>query len=124
MKLSRLSAVLAKGDDGKLYFKCPGCNALHGVNCGEGLGEEFVFDGNVDAPTFSPMLRFGMRGGGISLDPSLEQKVMIVNHGKCRMYVTRGKIQFSDDSTNWYKGRVVGMVALDIVDEDIVDGTN
>jgi len=127
VKLTRLSAVLAKGDDGKLYFKCPGCSMLHGINCGEGLGDEYIFDGNVDAPSFSPMLKFGGRvgrGGGISIDPTRPDKMLIVNHGVCRMYVTRGNIQFSEDSTNWYKGRVVGMRALEIEDEDVNDGTN
>lgn len=50
----RLSRVLAKAKDDSLFFECPGCDMIHGISHGEGVGPRWGWNGDVEKPTFTP----------------------------------------------------------------------
>ena len=53
---TRLSRVLAKAKEGDLFFRCPGCDMVHGISTGKGPGPRWGYNGNAEAPTFTPSL--------------------------------------------------------------------
>ncbi len=52
--MSRLSRLLRGAQNGGLLFRCPGCKCAHQVTVGEGSGPRWGYNGNSDAPTFTP----------------------------------------------------------------------
>ena len=50
---TRLSRALAKSEDDRLFFECPGCQMVHGISHGPGPGPRWGWNGNVDKPTFT-----------------------------------------------------------------------
>jgi len=74
---------------------CPGCGYTHSF-WDDG---RWTFDGNFDAPTFSPSLM---------LDP--------IENGwpkRCHTFVKAGRIQFLDDCSHELKGQTVDMVDVE-----------
>lgn len=55
---SKLRAV----SDGGLMFWCGGCQDFHNVKTGEGEGPRWAFNGDTEAPTFTPGIRFAKDG--------------------------------------------------------------
>lgn len=64
---------------------CPGCGMSHVFD------SRWTFNGNFEAPTFSPSLRASWP------------------EGQCHFFVTDGKIIFCDDSTHDKKGTTVDL---------------
>lgn len=94
------SKLLSMGNS--IYFHCPGCNMLHPYRVkGEVSEPMWVWNENVDRPTFSPSLLVNPG------DPS----------STCHLFVTDGKIQYCSDSFHDLKGKTVEMV--DIPEPDI-----
>ena len=52
----KLSDVLEESN-GTLFFECPGCKMLHGVNINRPNSPNWSWDGNKSKPTFSPSVR-------------------------------------------------------------------
>ena len=71
-----------KTKDGKIMFKCPGCNGIHSIT--EDIWE---FNGDMENPTIRPSI----------LNP----------HAVCHSYVTDGEIEFLNDSTHDLAGEIV-----------------
>jgi hypothetical protein len=71
-----------------LMHWCPGCNARHIINVEKPLpnGAKWTWDGNVDAPTFSPSIN-------------------IV--GQCHYFIRNGMIEFCGDSAHELAGQTV-----------------
>lgn len=80
-------------------FWCPGCEDLHQVRIKTDSGcvkdPVWGFNGNVEAPTFTPSVR--VRYGGE------EPRV-------CHFFVKAGKIEFLNDCTHALAGQTVDMV--------------
>lgn len=76
-------------------FWCPGCEGFHGfrIRPHERFADEPVwhFDGNLEAPTFSPSLR--VRGSG--------------GRTLCHLFVRDGKIEYCADSPHALAGKTV-----------------
>ena len=72
-----------------IAFWCPGCDGVHVVKISPG---GWTFDGNTDAPTFSPSIL--VTGG--SNDKS-----------RCHSFVRAGKIEFLSDCTHALAGTTV-----------------
>jgi len=75
-------------------FWCPACKCGHGVWTTNTKGANWTFDGNFEAPTFSPSL--------------------LIHHGKdgkeiCHVVVSAGVINYCSDCTHEFKGRSVPM---------------
>lgn len=84
-------------------YWCPGCESMHVLPTdarGQSNGHKWTFDGNVDAPTFSP-------------------SVHVV--GQCHSFVRAGRIEYLTDCTHALAGQTVDMVDLDKVDPEYWD---
>ncbi|MFV9651671.1 DUF6527 family protein [Pseudomonas citrulli] len=93
--LRKVSRCLAQAEEDRLYFSCPGCDIAHGVSHGNGPGPRWGWNGNVEAPTFTPsiLVRYTWSDG-----PRV-----------CHSFVTGGRIQFLDDCTHHLAGRTVDL---------------
>lgn len=99
--LVKISRVLARGDGGQIFFECPGCDMPHGIPVGPGSGPRWEWDGNADAPSFSPSIKVDYDWG-----PD-KQKVV------CHFFVKSGEIQFLNDCTHDLAGKTIKMVDFD-----------
>ena len=99
--LRKVSQCLAQVEEDRLYFECPGCGIAHGISHGAGVGPRWGWNGNLDAPTFTPsiLVRYTWSGG-----PRV-----------CHSFVTGGRIQFLEDCTHHLAGQTVDL--LDWEDE-------
>lgn len=83
----------------KLYgysFPCPGCGHPH-VFYVSGL-MTWTFDGNMEAPTFTPSL---LNSCDTHINPKLR---------RCHLNLTAGKLQFHPDCTHGLAGQTVDML--------------
>jgi len=86
---------------------CPACEEFHG-GATEG---RWSFNGNHDAPTFTPS--FLVRA---ALDPETGKPAMRVCEtveGRCHTFVRAGKIEYLGDCTHKLAGQTVEMVPLE-----------
>lgn len=111
-----LSKKLRAGEGGALTFWCPGCKDYHTVRHGTGPGPRWGWNGNADAPTFTPsvLVRSGHNVPGC--DPEFCWCTYNAEHpddpapfacGICHSFVTDGQIQFLSDSTHELAGQTV-----------------
>lgn len=94
--MKRLSKVLAKSGDGSFWFWCPACQKAVRL-----FGWEF--DGNVEAPTFSP--------SALSTTTNMGGRLPIVQN-VCHSFIRSGKIEFLSDCTHELKGQTVDLPEL------------
>ncbi len=101
------------GAPGESYwFWCPGCDTNHRfvVKLAEGdPGPLWSFDGNLEAPTFSPSLL-------CNSDATPEDVALGVH--RCHLYLKAGMVQYLGDCTHEYAGKTIP------VQEDQWEGTN
>lgn len=111
----RLSEVLRSGENPKaggrvLIFYCPACKENHAINIeGDDTKEpQWVFNGNVKSPTFTPSVRVsGMMPSDIPgefNDPSKDKPF------QCHFFITDGNIVYCGDCTHELSGKIVPMV--------------
>jgi hypothetical protein len=92
--------------DGTTYtFWCPGCSLIHTFNTNRPDGRHpcWVFDGNMEHPTFSPPLRIRGRLNHKGRYPESGANDM------CHSFVVAGKIQFFGDCTHKLAGQTVDL---------------
>lgn len=116
--MSQVSAKLRSGEGGILMFWCPGCKELHQVRVGQnGWG----FNGNHDAPTFTPSVLVTSGHFVSSHKPGdncwCTYKERIGEDPgfkcfRCHTFVTDGKIQFLSDCTHALAGQTVPLPDL------------
>ncbi len=109
--MSALSSKLRKASDGKLMFRCPGCNELHGVAVGGGPGPRWSWNGDAELPTFSPSILVTWNEPSDKEeefdDPAMDRKMI------CHSFVTDGVIRFLTDCTHALAGTSVEIPDLD-----------
>jgi len=91
-------------DDAHLVIFCPGCNEAHVTD------QRWKFNGNFDAPTFTPSLhcRTGHYVTGQSIaDCNICQNEPTLRCRVCHSFITDGRIQFLGDSTRALAGQTV-----------------
>ena len=97
--------ILRTGEDGALFFNCPGCGERHMVRTGAGAGPRWGFNGDYDRPTFTPsVLVTWSEPSDVPEefdDTSKDQKKV------CHSFVTDGHIQFLGDCTHALAGQTV-----------------
>ncbi|AYO80099.1 DUF6527 family protein [Sphingobium yanoikuyae] len=103
--MGALSPVLRGAEDGGLLFFCPGCRAVHGIKAGAGNGPRWGYNGNPDAPTFTPSV---LVTTGRAVDPNFKEEPGDPP-AICHSFVTDGKIQFLADSTHALAGQTVDL---------------
>lgn len=112
-----LSPILERADD-QLFFLCPGCEMLHGVNVNRSKsGPGWDWNGDANKPTFSPSIlcRSYYWTPRADLDPEVAR---LVREGKltqtkvdtvCHSFITDGRIEFLSDCTHALAGQTVGL---------------
>lgn len=105
--MSRLSRVLRGSTDNGLIFWCPGCDGAHAIQHGAGSGPRWGWNGDVDAPTFTPSVLVTWSepsdNPGEFDDTSKDVKKA------CHSFVTDGRIQFLGDCTHALSGQTVDL---------------
>lgn len=74
---------------------CPGCKWMHVIPTdarGQANGHKWTFDGNMDAPTFSPSIN-------------------VV--GQCHYFIRAGRIEYCSDSKHSLAGQIVDLPDLE-----------
>ena len=109
--MGMISRKLRSVEGGGLMFWCPGCDGAHMVRVGEGDGPRWGYNGNPEAPTFTPSIlvrgtrpitdeehRLIMSGTAVKTEPTV-----------CHSFVTAGRIQFLADCTHDLAGFTVDL---------------
>ena len=91
--MSAFGTKLRRLEGGKVGFWCPGCSCAHWVGVESPASPIWGFNGNGDAPTFTPSVL--VRQGR--------------NNGVCHSFVTDGRIQFLGDCTHSLAGQTVDL---------------
>lgn len=93
-------------------YWCPGCGYAHVIHHGPGEGPRWNWDGNADAPTFSPSV---LVKTGRAVDPSF-----VPEEGDppeiCHSFVRGGKIEFLSDCCHSLAGQTVPLPERWVVD--------
>lgn len=103
-----------------VLFHCPGCKTGHQVRVDPDFGSVWGYNGNPDAPTFTPsILVRGVRidGGDEEIERIIdnyklpeEREAMLADkriNTVCHSFVTDGQIQFLGDCTHALAGQTV-----------------
>jgi len=103
-----MSAVILPIEDGapfNHFFRCPGCNADHGINTNPANGRPlWSLSGPPERPTISPSIL--VRGG------YYDHVAQIDKVGVCHSFVRDGQIQFLSDCTHALAGQTVALPVL------------
>jgi hypothetical protein len=97
--MAALSKKLRSLEGGRVMFWCPGCDGAHQVSVGEGSGPRWRYNGNPEAPTFTPSINVTYNGPDAGVDGAPP--------AVCHSFVTDGRIQFLDDCTHALAGQTV-----------------
>lgn len=81
-------------------YWCQGCNQRHQVTVN--ANGTWVWNGDVNAPTFSPSVKVTWTVGRIEMKPQC-----------CHSFVRDGRIEFLSDCTHAFSGQTVDMVEVD-----------
>lgn len=103
----RLSKILAKSN-GNIFFECPACETPHGINCGDGHGQVWSWDGDANKPTFSPSLLVTFTQYD---KPATSKKK---KEHVCHSFVKGGQIQYLNDCTHELAGKTVDIPEWEI----------
>lgn len=107
--MSALSKILRDSADGRLSFRCPGCDRWHGINVGEGTGPRWTWNGSVEKPTFTPSILVTYPAKPDANEDFKEWRTARV----CHSFVTDGRIQFLGDCTHALAGQTVDVPDFD-----------
>lgn len=119
--MTHLSHVLREVAPGQIAFWCPGCKTSHTIQHGEGSGPRWGWNGNAEAPTFTPSVleRSGHYVPGHESGPCWctyydehPDEVRDFACGICHTFVTNGQIQFLGDCTHALAGQTVSMLGF------------
>ena len=91
--MRKLSSILMLGEDGKLWFKCPGCRSRHAIPVNKDKRPHWEWNGDITKPTFTPSINVTWEDG--------DEKY------QCHSYVRDGTIQYLGDCTHDLAGKTV-----------------
>lgn len=113
-----MNAKLLRLEGGLLSFYCPGCKCSHGFD------SRWTFDGNMEAPTFSPSLLVGPNwripdGWDFDTAPRDEKGELLLGPDgvhvlgafevRCHSFVRAGRIEYLGDCTHELAGKTIPM---------------
>lgn len=87
-------------------FWCPGCDGAHMVRVGEGPGPRWGYNGNPNAPTFTPSINVTYNGTDAG---KLQNDGRRAPSSVCHSFVTDGRIQFLSDCTHELASQTVDL---------------
>lgn len=88
---------------------CPGCEEMHAIAT-DGpnyCGARWTFDGNLDAPTFSPSIN-------ISSPEHMFEDGVKIEAERCHYFLKAGQLQFMGDSTHALSGKTIPLPPLPV----------
>lgn len=93
-------------------FECPGCKCSHLIWTAPPHpgGPKWIFNGDIDKPTFSPSLLIGWNYGDKQF--------------RCHSFIKDGMIQFLSDCTHELAGKTVDMIEIIDNTEDNKSNSN
>lgn len=106
-----LSAKLMQAN-GSIFFHCPGCKKVHGFRVTT-PGDNWSYNGNPAAPTFSPSLLVSSHSWTPPVTPEnlgewrRNPWPQVRIETGCHSFVTDGQIQFLSDCTHALAGQTV-----------------
>ena len=103
----RLSTKLLQVTDGIVAHWCPACEKHHQIWVGR--PQDWTFDGNVDAPTFSPSVKVTYNGKDADQIWPGERRAP---SACCHYFIRAGQIEFCGDSTHELAGQTVPLPDL------------
>lgn len=108
--MSLLSPVLRGAENGRLIFRCPGCNASHQIAVGEGPGPRWGYNGNAESPTFTPSVLVTYPANPHAGDDFAEWRTTRI----CHSFVIDGQMQFLSDCTHALAGKTVPLARFNV----------
>lgn len=96
--MARLSAKLRSIEGGLIGYWCQGCDSCHVIRVG-GDGAGWTFDGNADAPTFSPSVLVTYSGADTGHDDAPPER--------CHTFIRGGMVEFLGDCTHALAGQTL-----------------
>ncbi|MCW5648340.1 MAG: ammonia monooxygenase [Ramlibacter sp.] len=118
--MGQLSRFLRSLEGGGMMYWCQGCKSTHAVNVGQGPGPRWGYNGNPDAPTFTPSVLVtwyeptaegeAMMDRGDPLPPGMKRypgKDMV-----CHTFIRDGRVQFLSDCTHELAGQTLDLPEL------------
>lgn len=117
--MSQLSKKFRSIEGGKLGYWCQGCDMLHMVRVGDGVGPQWGWNGDLEKPTFTPsVLVKWEQGEPPATTPEIRAKIRageIVQtrvQKVCHTFITEGMVQFLGDCTHQYAGQTLPLPDL------------
>lgn len=104
---------LRRLEGGQVAFWCPGCDCMHAPGVAPPASPIWGFNGNWDAPTFTPsvLVRSRQWTPPVTFDNLAEYKrapwPQVEKEAVCHSFVTDGHIQFLGDCTHALAGQTV-----------------
>lgn len=123
--MGQLSAKLRSVEGGRYAYWCQGCEEMHMV------GPGWTFDGNVDAPTFSPSVLVtsghytpGWQGPSCWCTYRVDHPDCEFECSRCHTFIKGGMVQFLSDCTHALAGQTLPLPDLpsQATDESDSDG--
>lgn len=120
--MSLLSGILRDAVGGHLRFWCPACDMAHGIRVASpGAPGGWTWDGNTEAPTFSPSLlvettrlspasKIAHRAWVDAGCPSSSKPVLVPEPLRCHSFVRAGHFEYLGDCTHALAGQRVPMI--------------
>lgn len=102
--MSALGRFLRQCEDGKVAFRCPGCQSAHSITVAPG---HWRYNGNPDAPTILPSVKIE---GCLTIENADDGPSL---YGVCHSNVTNGFIYFHGDTTHGLSGQSVPLPEFD-----------
>lgn len=105
--MGQASAKLRRTTNGWAHW-CSACEEMHVYQVGVKDRPNWTFDGNLDAPSFSPsmLIRWGRKVPGYENHPDMDAG------GVCHYFLTAGRIAFCGDSTHSLAGKTIDLPDL------------
>lgn len=94
-----MTARARRADRGRVHFRCPGCDEVHGIST-EGPNA-WGWNGDLERPTFTPSVL--VTGAQWAEGEAFHKPQHHIEPGgliRCHSFVTGGRIQFLSDSTH------------------------
>lgn len=97
--MGRLSAKLRSQEGGLVAYWCQGCESCHSIRVNATDRPSWTWDGNVDAPTFSPSVLVTYDGSDVGIDDAPPER--------CHTFIRGGMVEFLGDSTHALAGQTL-----------------
>ncbi len=124
--MGQVSSKLRSAEDGGFFYWCQGCEEMHHVNAG------WAFDGNLDAPTFTPsvLVQTGHYAPGwkgpdcwCTYNAAHPDNPSGYECRRCHTHIKGGIVQFLPDCTHNLAGQNLPLPDLPLALTDAADSS-